>query len=65
LRDNKIGKEQLQRLDKILRTAMKQFDRPIPLLMMMADLSSKRARYDEAESYYREVLERTAAMPMR
>ena len=56
LRDNKIGKEQLQRLDKILRTAMKQFDRPIPLLMILADLSSKRARYDEAEGFYREVL---------
>jgi len=56
LRDNKIGKEQLQRLDKLLRTAMKQFDRPIPLLMIMADLSSKLTRYDEAEGYYREVL---------
>ena len=38
LRNNKIGKEQVQRLDGILQSALKHFDRPIPLLMIYAEL---------------------------
>ena len=56
LRNNKIGKEQMQRLDGILQSALKQFDRPIPLLMIYAELCSKQARYPVAEGCYREVI---------
>ena len=56
LQNNKIGKEQLQRLDGILQSALKHFDRPIPLLMSYADLCSKQARYAVAEGCYREVI---------
>ena len=56
LQNNKIGKEQLQRLDGILQSALKHFDRPIPLLMRYADLCTKQARYPVAEGCYREVI---------
>ena len=56
LRNNKIGKEQVQRLDGILQSALKHFDRPIPLLMIYAELCTKQARYAVAEGCYREVI---------
>ena len=44
------------RIDRILQKAMRRFDRPIPLLMITADLYSKQARYVDVENLYREVL---------
>ncbi len=51
----KMGAEQIGRLTRILQAAMKCFDRPIPLLMPMADLCSRRNRYADAEDLYREI----------
>jgi cellulose synthase operon protein C len=53
---NNINKEQVQRLDTILQSALKHFDRPIPLLMIEAELCSKQGRYAAAEGCYREVI---------
>ena len=55
LRNGKIGKEQMQRLDRILQPALKHFDRPVPLLMIMPSCPTKQARYADAEGCYREV----------
>ena len=55
LQNSKIGKEQLRRLDGILQSALKHFNRPIPLLMIYAELCTKQARYRDAEDCYREV----------
>ena len=51
-----LSKEQMQRLDGIMQAALKQFERPIPMLMQMAALCSRQSKYAEAESCYREVL---------
>ena len=56
LSSGKADKEQLQRLDGILQTALSRSDRPVPLLLTMAGLHTRRARYADAEALYREVL---------
>jgi tetratricopeptide (TPR) repeat protein len=61
LQNDKAGKEQLHRLDTILQSALKQFNRPIPLLMIDADLYVRQARYADAEAYYREVIQKAPA----
>jgi tetratricopeptide (TPR) repeat protein len=60
LRDGKAGKEQMQRLDRILQAALKLFERPVPLLLMMADIRTTQSRYAEAEGFYREVLQKNS-----
>lgn len=60
LRDGKISKEQQERLNRILQSALKKFDRPVPLLMVMADLCTKQARYADAEGFYRDILEKNS-----
>ena len=63
LQNEKIGKEQLQRLDQVLQEMLKQFDRPIPLLMVEADLCTRQGRFEDAESLYREVLKKSENNP--
>jgi cellulose synthase operon protein C len=53
-----VGKEQMQRISDILQKALKQFDRPVPLLMIAAEISSKEGRFADAENQYREVLKK-------
>jgi cellulose synthase operon protein C len=60
LKQGKIDKEQLQRLDRILQTAMKQFSRPVPLLLTQADLDVKQGRFADAATCYREVLDKNS-----
>jgi cellulose synthase operon protein C len=60
LRSNKLSKEQLQRLDQTLQKALKRFDRPVPLLAVMGDLCNREAHYAEAETFYREVLQKNS-----
>jgi len=59
-RDGKAGKEQMQRLDRILQAALKLFERPVPLLLTMAEIRTTQSRYAEAEGFYREVLQKNS-----
>jgi tetratricopeptide (TPR) repeat protein len=60
IKQSKIDKGQLQRLDRILQTALKQFSRSVPLLLTKADLDVKLGRFAEAAVCYREVLEKNS-----
>lgn len=50
--------EQNRRLDRILERAIKKFDRHLAILLSLAELRTRQTRYDKAESYYREVIEK-------
>ena len=50
--------EQSHRLDRILEKAIKKFDRHLAILLSLAELRTRQTQYDEAESYYREVIEK-------
>lgn len=52
--------EQLQRMEKVLQAALKRFDRPIPLLLVMAQACASQKRYPEAEAFYREVIRKNS-----
>jgi tetratricopeptide (TPR) repeat protein len=60
LLSEKIDNEQLARLDSILQKAIKQFDRPVPLLMVLADLRIRQTRYDAANDLFREVIKKNS-----
>jgi len=64
LRAEKISSEQLQRGEKILQAALKKYDRPIPLLLVLADAYTTYERYDEAEPLYREILQKNETNPV-
>jgi tetratricopeptide (TPR) repeat protein len=57
---SKISKEQSERLSNILQTALKRTNRPLPLLMAMADLCTRQSRNTEAQDLYREVLQKNS-----
>jgi len=50
--------EQLRRIEAILLAALKKHDRPIPLLLALAGLHIFQERYEEAETLFREVIDR-------
>ncbi len=52
--------EQLQRMEKVLQAALKRFDRPIPLLLVLAQACASQERYAEAEAFYREVIRKNS-----
>lgn len=56
LRVKNIDKEQSERAEALLKSAIERFHRATPLLILMADLYAGQGRYDEAEKIYREVL---------
>ena len=56
----KASKDQRDRLSRILQAAMKRSDRPVPLLMAMADLCARQSRNTEAQDLYREVLQKNS-----
>ena len=56
----KVDKDQSERLNRILQAAMKRADRPVPLLMAMADLCIRQSRNAEAEDLYREILQKNS-----
>ncbi len=56
----KVSKDQSERLNRILQVAMKRADRPVPLLMAMADLCTRQSRNADAEVLYREVLQKNS-----
>ncbi len=60
LAQKKMGQEQLERLSRLLQTAVKRFNRPVPLLMAMADVCCRRSRYADAEDLYREVIQKNS-----
>ena len=49
-------REQNEQIEKILQGALKKFDRPTPLLLVLANFTTQQQRYAEAEACYREVL---------
>lgn len=59
LRESTASGKQLAEGEKILLEAITQHDRPVVLLMVLADLWSFRGKCDEAESLYREVLKKS------
>jgi tetratricopeptide (TPR) repeat protein len=61
LKSDKAGKQQLQRLEELLKLAEKRYDRPVPLMMIHAELCSKLARFVDAETLYREILQKTGS----
>jgi|GEM_PF-576189 len=46
----------LQRLNAVLDSALKEQKRPIPLLLVLADLRTAEERFDEVEAIYGEIL---------
>lgn len=54
----------LERAEKIVRAALEKHNRPVILVLALADLCSWREGYDEAESLYREVIERNDRSPI-
>jgi len=50
--------EQLRRAEDVLKAALVKFDRSVPLLLVTADYYSNHGRYREAESHYREIIEK-------
>jgi cellulose synthase operon protein C len=63
LQSGRPSKEQLQRGERLLQSAIERFDRPVPLLMVQADLWTLHGRYEEAESLYREILAKNSNNP--
>lgn len=59
LRNPAASGEQLQRVETVVQAALKRFDRPGLLLLVMAQACASQARYPEAEKYYREVIEKS------
>jgi tetratricopeptide (TPR) repeat protein len=55
---NAVKKEQFQRGEAVLLAALEKYDRAAPLLAVLADGYAARQRYNEAESLYREVLQK-------
>ena len=53
-----LGEMQARRLDRIIEKAIKKFNRHPGILLAQAELRTQQAHYDEAENYYREVLEK-------
>lgn len=52
---NRYGK----RIESLLKAALTEKDRPVPLLLSLADLLTMQDEYDQAEKLYREVLAKT------
>lgn len=50
--------EQLRRAENVLKAALVKFDRAVPLLLVTADYYSNHGRYREAESNYREIIDK-------
>ncbi|MBN1394472.1 MAG: tetratricopeptide repeat protein [Pirellulales bacterium] len=60
----KADQRQFQRLDGILQKGLDKFERHPALLMALAELRGQRNRYDEAESFYREVIKNHSDNPV-
>ena len=56
LKDGTASKDQLQRLDKIMQSAEKKFERVAPLLRVMADLRIRQGPILRSVRLYREFL---------
>jgi tetratricopeptide (TPR) repeat protein len=57
--DQKCPKELIERVEKVLNNAREKFSNAAVLTLTFADIRTFQERYDEAEAYYREVLEKT------
>ncbi len=64
LAKGKADKDQLDRLENIMQAALERLNRPVPMLLAVADLRSRRGRYADAEAAYREVLQKQSANPV-
>ncbi|MEN6405152.1 MAG: tetratricopeptide repeat protein [Thermoguttaceae bacterium] len=58
IQESNLSNEQMDRLNRLLDSALNKFDRPAPLLMVQADLLTRQTRYAEAEKAYHAVLEK-------
>ena len=47
-----------KRLEQLVEKALNKFQRPATLLMVMADSCTRQGRYADAETYYRQVIEK-------
>lgn len=58
--DNKpADKAIVKRLEESIAKAIEKHERPVPLLMVMADFCTREGRYADAETNYREVLKKS------
>ncbi len=64
LEKGKATKDQLQRMNKIVQSAEKKFERVPRVLLVMADLRTRQALYSEAADIYREVLQKEPDNPL-
>jgi len=53
--------EQIRRMEAILVAALEKHGRPVPLLLILADLQALQQRHKEAEVLFREVIEKDQA----
>lgn len=56
MRSEELSKAQFQRGETVCLDALRRFDRPLPLVIMMADAYTIHGRFADAESLYREAL---------
>lgn len=56
LHEGNVEGKQLQRLSRIVQSAIKKFERPLPLLLGMAEIYTAEKNYAEAIDIYREIL---------
>jgi tetratricopeptide (TPR) repeat protein len=56
LHNGNLEGKQLQRLNRIVRSAIKKFERPLPLLLDLAEICTAQKNYAEAVDIYREIL---------
>jgi tetratricopeptide (TPR) repeat protein len=58
LRSEAASQDDFHRGEAIVRAALKKSDRPMPMLLVMADVCTNQQRYADAEKFYREIIER-------
>ncbi len=51
-------KDKVKRLDEVVERALRKLNRPVTLLMVMADSLTSQSRYADAEKFYREVIKK-------
>ena len=55
-----ISAARLKRAETIIQDALKQFDRPTALLLVLADVRTTQESYADAEKYYREIIKKNS-----
>ena len=61
IQGGKADTKQLERINGIILTAMKKYDRPVPFILALAELRTRQGQYAETGDLYREVLNKVPA----